>query len=159
MQEQRDRRPRYDSAEQETFLNLWRTYDLLKLMEDELFGRHDLTAQQYNALRLLRAAHPEQLPTLVLAGQLVSRAPDITRLIDRLHDRELVVRERKPEDRRTVYVGITELGRTLLDDLARSIQECHTRQLGHLTSDELKILTRLLRKARLPHEAEDSNWR
>jgi DNA-binding MarR family transcriptional regulator len=108
---------------------------------------------------LLRTAHPEQLPTLVLASQLVSRAPDITRLIDRLHDRGLVVRERKNGDRRTVYVGITEAGRTLLDDLARSIQECHTRQLGHLTADELKILTRLLRKARMPHEAEDSNWR
>ncbi|MGV3722850.1 MAG: MarR family winged helix-turn-helix transcriptional regulator [Actinomycetota bacterium] len=158
-EQQRGIRPRYDSAEQETFLNLWRTYDLLKLLEDELFGRHELTAQQYNALRLLRTAHPEQLPTLVLASQLVSRAPDITRLIDRLHERGLVVRERKPEDRRTVYVGITEAGRALLDNLARSIQECHTRQLGHLTADELKILTRLLRKARMPHEADDSNWR
>src|SRR5207248_11312126 len=83
---------RFDSPQQEAFLNLWRTYDRLRMLEDELFGRHDLTAQQYNALRLLRAAHPQSVPTLALAGQLVSRAPDITRLLDRLYERSLIER-------------------------------------------------------------------
>ena len=59
---------RFDSPQQEAYLNLWRTYDRLRLLEDELFGRHDLTAQQYNALRLLRAARPRKVPTLHLAG-------------------------------------------------------------------------------------------
>src|SRR3954469_10024908 len=90
---------RFDSPQQEAFLSLWRTYDRLKLLEDELFGRCDLTAQQYNALRLLRAVHPRRLPTLALAGQLVSRAPDITRMVDRLAERGLVERERSSEDR------------------------------------------------------------
>ena len=75
---------RFDSPQQEVFLNLWRTYDRLRALEDELFGRHGLTAQQYNALRLLRAAHPGKVPTLALATRLVSRAPDITRLLDKL---------------------------------------------------------------------------
>ncbi|HVS35866.1 MAG TPA: hypothetical protein VMS17_09810, partial [Gemmataceae bacterium] len=70
---------RFDSLEQEAYLNLWRTFDRLRILEDELFGRRDLTAQQYNALRLLRGVHPGRLPTLTLAGRLVSRAPDITR--------------------------------------------------------------------------------
>src|SRR6266536_6174541 len=90
---------RFDSAEQEAFLSLWRTYDRLRALEDELFSRCDLTAQQYNALRLLRAAHPERLPTLALAGRLVSRAPDITRLLDRLFERGLIDRERPDADR------------------------------------------------------------
>src|SRR5947208_12802636 len=88
------RRPHFDSAQQEAYLNLWRTYDRLRILEDELFGRHNLTAQQYNALRLLRAAFPKKVPTLELAGRLVSRAPDITRLIDKLVERGLVERER-----------------------------------------------------------------
>src|SRR3954452_2005138 len=82
-------RQRFDSPQQEAFLNLWRTYDRLRLLEDELFAKSDLTAQQYNALRLLRAAHPEKVATLVLAARLVSRAPDITRLVDKLADRGL----------------------------------------------------------------------
>src|SRR5215475_9966901 len=98
----------FDSLEQEAFLNLWRTYDRLRALEDELFNRYELTAQQYNALRLLRAAAPGTLPTLNLAARLVSRAPDITRLLDRLNDRGLVQRERSTEDRRAVHVGITD---------------------------------------------------
>jgi DNA-binding MarR family transcriptional regulator len=150
---------RFDSPEQEAFLNLWRTYDLLKAVEDELFSRFGLTAQQYNALRLLRASHPERVPTLALAGRLVSRAPDITRLLDRLIERGFVDRERGEGDRRTVYVGITELGRALLDDLDAEVRRCHLRQLGHLSQAELETLTGLLRMARAPHEADESNWK
>src|SRR5688572_15281831 len=107
---------RFDSTPQEAFLSLWRTYDRLRLLEDELFGRHDLTAQQYNALRLLRAAHPGKLPTLSLGSRLVSRAPDITRLVDKLAERGLVERERLAENRRVVHVGITPTGIELLDE-------------------------------------------
>src|SRR6476469_1143603 len=82
----------FDSPEQEVFLNLWRTYDRLRELEDELFRRHDLTAQQYNALRLLRAVHPDGMPTLQLASRLISRAPDITRLLVKLEQRRLVRR-------------------------------------------------------------------
>src|SRR5262245_28373911 len=105
---------RFDSPEQEAFLNLWRTYDRLRILEDELFGRYDLTAQQYNALRLLRVAQPEGLPTLTLAGRLVSRAPDITRLLDHLQQRGLVRRERPADNRRVVRVAVTDAGLGLL---------------------------------------------
>ena len=150
---------RFDSPQQEVYLNLWRTYDRLRMLEDELFVRYDLTAQQYNALRLLLAAHPAKVPTLMLAGQLVSRAPDITRLLDRLHDRGLVVRERSPEDRRAVHIGITEAGIALLGRLAPEVRACHLRQVGHLDDGELGELTRLLKAARAPHETEESKWR
>ena len=63
-----------------------------------MFGRYDLTPQQYNALRLLRAEHPGTVPTLVLANRLVSRAPDITRLLDKLEQRGLVARYRPGGD-------------------------------------------------------------
>src|SRR5690348_3572214 len=153
------KRQRFDSPQQEAFLNLWRTYDRLKALEDELFGRYDLTAQQYNALRLLRAAHPNPMPTLALASHLVSRAPDITRLLDRLAERGLIARERPAENRRTVHVGITPAGIALLDELADRVRECHLRQLGHLCPEELETLTDLLRRARAPHETPESNWR
>src|SRR5271170_1639923 len=125
---------RFDSLEQEVFLNLWRTYDRLRALEDELFGRHGLTPQQYNALRLLRAEHPGTLPTLVLANRLVSRAPDITRLLDKREERGLIVRDRPADNRRTVRVGIAKAGRALLSQLAGPLRECHARQLGHLPS-------------------------
>src|SRR6187200_810900 len=105
---------RFDSPQQECYLNLWRTYDRLRMVEDQLFAQHDLTAQQYNALRLLRAEHPAGLPTLALAGRLVSHAPDITRLIDRLEQRGFVARQRVAANRRVVQIAITDAGITLL---------------------------------------------
>src|SRR5436305_14290761 len=105
---------RFDSPEQEVFLNLWRTYDRLRALEEELFAGYDLTPQQYNALRLLRAQHPATTPTLALANRLISRAPDITRLLDKLEHRGLVARQRHAANRRVVSVGITAAGLELL---------------------------------------------
>jgi DNA-binding MarR family transcriptional regulator len=152
------RERRFDSPEQEAYLSLWRTYDRLRMHEDELFAQHDLTAQQYNALRLLKAEHPATLPTLALAGRLVSHAPDITRLLDKLAERGLVARERMADNRRVAQVGITEAGLALVKELDVPVRECHARQLGHLTPDQLHTLVELLRSARAPHEQADSAW-
>lgn len=153
------RAARFDSLEQEVFLNLWRTYDRLRIQEDELFGRFDLTPQQYNVLRLLRAASPEMLPTLTLAERLVSRAPDITRMLDKLAARGLIVRDRPIDNRRVVRVGITESGVALLEEMSEPLQACHARQLGHMSAAELRRLCALLRAARGPHEPDVSSWR
>jgi DNA-binding MarR family transcriptional regulator len=148
---------RFDSAEQEAYLNLWRSYDRLRLFEDELFARFDLTAQQYNLLRLLKADSPQE--TMALAERLVSRAPDITRMLDKLETRGLIARARPAENRRVVRVVITPEGRTQLRELARQVRECAARQLGHLSPAQLRQLTELLRAARAPHEEPDSAWR
>jgi DNA-binding MarR family transcriptional regulator len=148
----------FDSPEQEVFLNLWRTYDRLRTLEDELFARYELTPQQYNLLRLLRAEAPEAIPTLRLASRLVSKAPDITRMLDKLEQRGLIVRDRPAENRRVVRVRITESGLALVRSIAQPLQECHAKQLGHMNAAELQQLADLLRKAREPHEDDDSPW-
>lgn len=143
---------KFDSLEQEVFLNLWRTYDRLKAFEEELFGQVGLSAQQYNTLRLLKSVYPGSMPTLVLGSRLISRAPDMTRLLDKLEQRGLLQRERRPENRRVVEVTISETGRKLLDELASQVEECHRKQLGHLSAEDLRQLASLLKEAREPHE-------
>jgi DNA-binding MarR family transcriptional regulator len=150
---------RFDSLEQEVFLNLWRSYDRLRAVEEELFSRYELTPQQYNALRLLASEHPNKVRTLDLGARLVSRAPDITRLLDRLEQRNLVERDRPADNRRVVRIGITAAGLALLRELREPLHECHERQLGHLSQEELRQFADLLRKARLPHEEPSSSWR
>jgi DNA-binding MarR family transcriptional regulator len=157
-QPQPPRRRRFDSPQQEAFLNLWRTYERLRELEEKLFRQYRLTPQQYNALRLLRAEHPRKVPTLGLSGRLVSRAPDITRLLDKLERRGLVERDRPAGDRRTVHIGITPKGLALLDELREPVRACHARQLGHLSPEELQALTALLQAARRPHEDPSGDW-
>jgi len=154
----RARRQKFDSLAQEAYLSLWRTYDRLKALEDDLFGRHDLSAQQYNALRLLRSAHPGTLPTLALGARLVSRAPDMTRLLDKLEQRGLVHRQRRTSNRRVVEIGITGEGLALLEDLASQVRDCHQRQLGHLSDRALRELIAGLAAARRPHEEPATAW-
>ena len=150
---------RFDSPQQEAYLNLWRTYDRLRMLEDELFSQHDLTAQQYNALRLLKAEHPGTLPTLVLAGQLV-RTPRTSRGWS-IGSKSAASSpaQRMPDNRRVVQVGITDAGLALLKELDQPVRECHLKQLGHLSAAQLQSLVELLRTARQPHEEEDSAWR
>jgi len=149
---------RFDSQQQEVYLALWRTYDRLRALEDELLSQYDLTAQQYNVLRLLQAAHPMPVPTLQLSARLISRAPDITRMLDRLQERTWIERIRSIEDRRAVLVAITSPGMALVEELAEPIHQMHLSQVGHLTSVEMKSLCELLAQVRSPHEPTNSIW-
>lgn len=142
----------FDSPEQEVFLNLWRTYDTLKALEERVFGDYDLSAQQYNALRILQSAYPGKLPTLAIGRLLISRGPDITRMLDRLEARNLIIRERRSENRRVVEVSITPTGLELLDEMLEPVRQMHSEQLGHLTPDQQRRLIELLKTARRPHE-------
>jgi len=150
--------PAFDSTEQETFLNLWRTYDCLKAIEEQLFGQYKLTAQQYNALRLLQAAAPAPVPTLALGRKLITRAPDITRMLDRLEKRGLIQRTRRVDNRRVVEVALTEEGDELLSGMADAVRKMHEQQLAHLSARQQEDLVALLRLARKPHEDASCDW-
>jgi len=149
---------RFDCDEQEAYLNLWRTYDRLKAFEEEVFSSVGLSAQQYNTLRLLQAVSPATLTVQGIGVRLISRAPDMTRLLDRLEDRGWISRTRREDNRRVVDVAITVAGLDLLRQLADMVVACHERQLGHLSPDELRLLSDLLMKARAPHEEIGGPW-
>lgn len=148
----------FDSLEQEAYLQLWRTYDRLREIEDAMFRRHRVTAQQYNALRVLRSVRPGALPTSAIGGRLVSRAPDMTRLLDRLEERGLVRRQRSMASRRVVEVAITADGMALLSRIAADVRRCGREQLGHLDERSLRTLIAALKRAREPHETEADAW-
>ncbi len=92
----------------------------LKSLEDAFFAEWQITAQQYNVLRILQA-NGAPMPTLAIANKLISRAPDITRMLDRLEKQNWIVRVRSDADRRSVLVEITETGLHLLDSMADGV--------------------------------------
>jgi DNA-binding MarR family transcriptional regulator len=107
----------------------------------------DLSSTQYNVLRILRGA-PQGLPCGEIAKRMITRDPDITRLLDRLEKRGLISRSREARDRRTVMARITGAGLKLLARLDEPVQAAHRKQLGHLGRQRLRLLTGLLREAR-----------
>lgn len=148
---------KFDSLQQEAYLSLWRTYDRLRGLEEKLFQSHGLTAQQYNVLRILDASN-ESMPTLAIASKLVSRAPDITRMLDKLETAGWIDRVRSPEDRRSVLIEVTAAGRKKLQELDEPLAEMHEEQLGHVAAKDLRLFCDLLAKIRSPHEPEGSSW-
>jgi len=150
----------FDSVEQQAYLELWRTYDRLREIDERLFAGHGITAQQYNALRVLRSMHPVAVPTSALGARLVSRAPDMTRLLDKLEEQGLVGRRRGAENRRVVEVWITPRGTALVRRLAVAVRRCGREQLGHLDRKTLRTFIDILGRARAPHEGEagDGAW-
>lgn len=146
---QKDRLPKFDSLQQQAFLELWRTYDCLKADEEMVFGEFDISSQQYNALRLLKAV---SLAVSALGQRMITRAPDMTRMLDRLEQRGWIARVRRDENRRVVEVTITAAGSKLLQQIAKPIRACHQRQFGHLSEDQLTNLIGLLRAARKPED-------
>jgi DNA-binding MarR family transcriptional regulator len=147
-QEIRQARP-FVSLEEEAFLAVQRTASLLMQALGRELRRHDLTPPLYNVLRILRGAEPESLTCGEIGERLVSPGPDVTRLLDRLEQRELVARFRDAEDRRIVRARITEKGVALLDELDQPVEETLHGLLGHLGPEKLRRLVRLLEEARM----------
>jgi DNA-binding MarR family transcriptional regulator len=113
----------------------------------QLLKTADLTSAQYNVLRILRGA-PDGLPCGEIGSRMITREPDITRLLDRLEKRALISRCRETRDRRTVLTRITPEGLEILDRLDEPVLEFHRKQLGHLGRERLRALCDLLRLAR-----------
>jgi len=133
--------------EEVTFLELCRTADILSRGASEVLKAEELSPNQYNVLRILRGA-PEGLPCGEIGSRMITRDPDITRLLDRLEKRGLIVRSREDRDRRRVMARIERAGLHLLARLDEPVREAHRRQLGHLGRERLRNLNELLEIAR-----------
>ena len=135
------------SLEETVFLDLLRTSDVLSRRIDYVLKNADLSSNQYNVLRILRGA-PEGLPCGEIGSRMITRDPDITRLLDRLEKRELISRCRETKDRRMVLTRITSASLKLLAELDEPVQQAHRKQLGHLGKERLKDLSELLQESR-----------
>ncbi len=133
--------------EEDAFISLLRTTDLLSRNVEKVLKAADIPSTQYNVLRILRGA-PEGLQCSEIARRMITRDPDITRLLDRLEKRELVSRARDSKDRRIVLTKITGQGLKLLSGLDAPVFAMHREQLGHLGRQKLQSLMDLLEMVR-----------
>ena len=143
----RQRKP-FTSLEQEAQLTVVRTASLLVDAFEQVLRPYGLTATQYNVLRILRGAEPEGLCRNELRDRMLTRMPDVTRLLDRMEDAKLVARARDSEDRRLVSTRITAKGLRLLEEVQDSVTAEHMRRFHHLGRSQLKTLIELLNTVR-----------
>jgi len=130
-----------------------RAADRLERRAAELFKQYNLTPTQYNALRILRGGGPKGLPCSHIGDRMISRDPDITRLLDRLKRRGLISRRRGQSDRRIIRIFITPVGLELLARMDRPIEKFHLRALRDVSKYDLRGLIDVLEKLPAPPRA------
>lgn len=138
----------FDSLEQEASLNILRTNDLLQNRLGRFFREYGLTSSQYNVLRIVRG-EGKPMPSLEIAERMIQVVPAMTGLIDRLEKQGFVERRRCEDDRRVVYIEITQKAKKLLEQMDEPLVALHEELMRHMTRAELRELSRLLEKSRL----------
>ena len=137
----------FSQLEEEAALSIMRTADLLSQRTLPVLRGFDLSGSQYNVLRILRGS-PEGLPCGQIAERMISRDPDVTRLLDRMEARGLIRRERSEQDRRVVTARITAGGLELLKQADPAITVHHRRQFEALGEKKLRRLIELMQEVR-----------
>lgn len=134
---------RFTSAQQEALLSVVVAAGTIHDGIDGVCERHGLTRSQYNVLRILRGIYPEGHPRSEIAQRMVERAPDVTRLVDRLQAQGLVRRNRGGSDQRQAIARITPKGLKLVESIQPEMEEQGTSLLGKLIDKECHELSRL----------------
>lgn len=135
-----------ENLRQEAFVKILKAREKLYADLAVLLKEHGLTEPQYNVLRIIRGAGPDGLPCLQVGKRMITRVPDITRLLDRLGAEGYVTRTRGDQDRRVVTSRLTEKGRDLLAKLDEPVRAAHERQFTGLSDEQLVEIVDLMDK-------------
>jgi DNA-binding MarR family transcriptional regulator len=133
----------FSGESDETVVSVLVAADHLDQQLGAVIAAHGLTTDQYNVLRILRGVHPEGHPRHEIARRMIHRAPDVTRMLDRLLRRKLITRVRDPRDARLSVARITPAGLALLKRIDPEVEEVQERATAMLTAAERKELVRL----------------
>jgi DNA-binding MarR family transcriptional regulator len=139
----RVRQREFASTAQEAMVSLLVAAGHVRVALAELCGQHGITPDQYNVLRILRGVYPAGHPRYEVAQRLIERAPDVTRLLDRLEREGLVERQRSDEDRRLSLSRITKAGLALLERMDPEVLALHDNFAAPLSRAERAELARL----------------
>lgn len=138
----------FPSLAAEAAVNLIRTADAILRGLATALKPHGISPEQYNVLRILRGAGRTGLPCGEIAARMISRDPDMTRLLDRLESRGLIARARDTADRRVVNTRVAPAGLRLLAGLDAPLEAENRRLVGHLPTAQLRHLVALLEAVR-----------
>lgn len=133
----------FESEQQQAMLNVLFTANWFRSEQVRLFKPYGISPEQYNILRILRGAK-EKMNMHCVKDRMIDRAPNATRLTDKLITKGLVVRERSETDRRVVFVSISEQGSQLLKDLDVQTRGSAMRTMQHFTENDAQELNRIL---------------
>lgn len=140
----KDIKSKFVNNKVKALINIIYTANWISSRQNHYFKTFGISPQQFNILRILRGAG-EPIKVQTIKERMIERAPNATRLTDKLCDKELIKRLPCPGDRRVVNIEITEKGLRLLKDIDKDYRDD---LLKNLTNEEANKLSELLDKIR-----------
>ena len=136
----------FKNAKQEACINIFFTNNWLSEMTNQTFKKFDVTAQQYNVLRILKGSYPTPLSAAQIINRMIDKSPDLTRLINRLIKKGLVEKTKNATNKRKVDITITEEGIQLAENADPNTNDHYF--LDNISEQEAKLLNTILDKIR-----------
>lgn len=144
--EEEIKQEKFSSQHQKAVINLIYTANWLTSRQQDFFKPHNITGQQFNILRILKGQHPKTISATEIKSRMLDKNSDVSRLLDRLVAKNLIIKKACPNDRRAADVSITEEGLSLLKTIDK--QQENIDSLLCLSEAEAKQLSDLLDKSR-----------
>jgi len=138
----------FSGLEQEALLNIRRTSGYIEHVFQQILKQHSLTEPQYNVLRILRGAGPDGLRCAEIGERMITRDPDVTRLLARLQKQRMIERKRDSRDRRVVHSRISGGGTKVLKELDPVVEAAAVSLLKHVSQAKLGLLIDLMEEVR-----------
>lgn len=139
----------FKNKRHKTVVNIAYTYNWLYEKQSGILKPYDISIQQYNILRILRGQHPNPATIKLLKARMIDKMSDVSRLVDKLKTKGLLVRNECPNDRRNVDVIITDKGLELLASLEDKVDSIND-LFSILSESELEQLNDYLDRVRTP---------
>jgi len=140
----KDINTKFPNERVKALINIKYTANWLNTVGNEFLKTSKISNQQYNILRILKGAS-EAVTVNMVKERMIEKSPNATRLMDKLCDKGLIERTRCENDRRVVYVKISEKGLKLLDKI--NVDELG-KPMNAISEEEAKILNAILDKIR-----------
>ena len=134
----------FGSDEQHLYDTLAQTHDLLAAAFNQMFQGYDLTHTQFSVMKVIQAAGEEGIATQKIGQRILTRVPDVTRILDRLTRNGLVQRVRSEHDKRVLFVSLTEEGQTIMAELVEPVNELRSSLFSHMSVAKQTQLNNLL---------------
>ena len=136
----------FHSVHQKAVINLIYTSNWLIGNQQKFLSLFGITTQQFNILRILRGQHPGGLSATAIKSRMLDRNSDVSRLLDRLVKKDLVLRKSCPSDKRATDVFITQKGLDVLHEISLNSEAIDN--VLALTESDAELLSNLLDRAR-----------
>jgi DNA-binding MarR family transcriptional regulator len=138
---------RYESTFHEVIVNVSFTNNWLNDKIKQAVLPYDITSQQFNVLRILKGQHPEPSTINLIKSRMLDKMCDASRIVDRLVQKDLIVKKINAVDKRAVDIVINDRGHALLNKMDTEVSLSSILN-ANLSNEEAEQLNVLLAKAR-----------